>query len=324
MRIHRTAFALTSAFLIMVCLFAQVYAGAEPMGSIIEVMVPTQFPLSDSVQVVNTGAEVTALAGNVQIIKSGQSNYLFIPAQVENGAKLISLNDQEHGVIFRNNTVVLPVYKDSSRIASLVLAMDGMTANPDGFFGRVTGAELDIQGAAGVADGYNFSVDIAIFLKEISQKTTYQVRTDRANDVTDVIEAGLSPSGLSTLDIPVVVGVDSPDTESDDSIDFMIVSLKADSRWVQQYSGSNITLFKITHETASPLSTRGLKSGNDSLVYQAMLPGSSRLALAAIGNKTDKGIVLTTSNALDVVLFGGLLIILMFMLGIIIKRVIKR
>jgi len=324
MRIYRTAFALTTAVLIMVFLFAQVYAGAEPMGSITEVTVPTQFTLSGSAQSVSLGAKEATLAGNIQIIQTGQSAYLFIPAQVENGAILISLHDQEPGVVFRNNTMAIPVYKDASRIADLVLATESMTANSRGFLGRITGAELDIPEAAISIDRYNFSVNIAIFLKDLSRTTTYQVRTDNGINAVGVIDTGLSLPEISTLDVPLVIEVDGSDTKSRDAIDFMIVSLQVDSRWVQKYSGNNITLFEMTNETASPLSSRVLKSGNNTFVYQTVFPGSSRFALAATGSRTDEGLVLTTSNALDVALFGGLLIILIFTLGIIIMRVIKR
>ena len=324
MPVHPSAIALITAFLILVCISAQAHAETELVGSFKEVTVPLEFPISGSVQTVCTGVEELSLTGNVQIIQTGQTSYLFIPAQVENGAKLISLNDPEQDVVFRNNTIVLPVYENSSWVAGLVLATEGLTANNKGFFGRVTGAELDIPEAAITIGGFSFSADIAIFLKDLSQTTTYQVRTDSGIGASEVIDTRLSQTGLSTLDVPLVLEIEGSDRKSSDTIDFLIVSLKVDAGWVQKYSGQNITLFDITNETASPLPSRGLKSGNDTIVYQAILPGSSKIALAATGSKTDRGLVVSTSNILDVGLYGGLLLMLIFLLGIVIKRVVKR
>ncbi len=289
-----------------------------------EVNVPAQFPLSGSGQVVCTSIGGAALAGNVQLVYTGQSSYLLIPARVENGAKLISLYDSEKGIIFRNNTMALPIYQDSARVASMVLATDSMVANSEGFFGRITGAELDIPTGTTVHQGSNFSADIAIFLRDLPQGIAYRVETGKANQAADLINTGLSQAGLSAQEVPLAVEVYGTNPQSRDSVEFVVVTIGVDAGWEQKTGMSNATCYMCNNGSAVQQSYRVLKAGSDKLIYQLVSPGPGVFALAVTGGKMDRSLTDIPPDLLEILLLGGLLMMLTSLLIVMIQRVIRR
>ena len=315
---------IAAAIVVCIALAGSAHAG-QPADTVI-VAIPAQFPLSGSAVLESTGSTVGALAGNVQIMQADTASFLLIPAApAENGAKLTSLRDFETGVVFRNNTIALPIVKDSDVIARLVLATDEMMAGTDGYTGRITGVELDIPGGERTVDGYKFSAGTAIFLKSLPQGIAYRRVTIEGQDMKSAIDAALEPAGIASLAVPLAIEIDGADQKSRSTVEFIIISVSASQGWVEKYGSDNITIYGQQDTSATPLATRIVKADeNTAVVYQAVVSGPGTFALAAAGEKPESGLELSISGAGEVLIFGGLLTVLVSGLIIMIRRILKK
>jgi hypothetical protein len=266
---------------------------------------------------------MASVTGNMRIVNTGQSSYLFVPAEATNGARLISLHDPVSGIVFRNNTVALPIYHGSEIAAGLVLATEDMMAGREGFFGRIAGAELDIPIDPVSVTGNDFSAQASIFLRNLPPGIAFRAGTGSTTEAAGAINTALLPSGLMALEVPLVVGVSGADSLSESSIEFMIITMNADPAWVQKYGGNNITLCLLKNGTAVPQQYRAVKAEGDQIALEAVSPVMGTFALAAAG-KDPEGIDFSSSGLQDVLVFGGLLALLISVLIIMVRRIAKR
>ncbi len=289
------------------------------------VTIPQEYQLSGSAQPASTGVDNAGLSGSIQIIHAGPSSYLFIPAtDIVNGARLTAIQDSETGIVFRNNTMGLPVYGSSGKAAGLVLATEDMMADRGGYLGRITGARLEIPGGDVATERGNFSAGITIFLQDLPEGISYKTSVSIGDEFKDTIDFSLAPAGLSSLDVPLAIEADGTDLKSRSAIEFMIVSLSADQGWVERHQDRNITIYKLVNETAMPLSGRMLDPGSGRVVYQAVVPGPGKFALAAAGEKPEDSIYVSITGLLDVLVFGGLLVMLVSGLAFMLRRIGKK
>ncbi|CAJ37132.1 hypothetical protein [Methanocella arvoryzae] len=323
-RLPSSALPIAAAIVLFLSLAGIAHAGQT--ADAIVVTIPSQFPLSGPAELTSTGSTAGAVAGNIQIIHTDTASFLLIPAvSAENGARLTSLRDSETGVVFRNNTIALPVVKDSDVIARLVLATDEMIAGRDGYTGRITGVELDIPGGERTVDGHRFSAGTAIFLKSLPQGIAYRMVTTEGQDMKRAIDAALEPAGLAPPAVPLAIEVDGVDQKSRSMIEFIIVSVSTDQDWVEKYCSDNITIYGRHDTSVVPVATRLVKADdNTTVVYQAVVSGPGRFALAAAGEKPGSGLEWSISGAGEVLIFGGLLTVLISGLIIMVRRVLKK
>lgn len=311
------------ALLVAISLALAGYSAADAAADVTEVVIPSQFTLSASADTVTTGAQRASIAGGMQIINTGQTSYLFIPAETSNGAKLVSLHDPVTGIVFRNNTVALPIYQGSGIAAGLVLATEDMMAGREGFFGRIAGAELDIPGKPATRDGYNFSADTAIFLRDIPDDIACKVTTGSSTEARDAINTALLPSELMTLDVPLVIEVSSADPQSAGSIEFMIITINVDSAWVEKYGGKNISVYQLKNGTAVPRQYRALKADDGRIALETVVTAPGTFALATTGNSSG-GTGIISSGLRDMLVFCGLLALLISALAIMVRRMVRK
>ena len=325
MPVRLPSFALPAVAWIVILVFSAGYAHAEQPADKFVVTIPQEFQLSGSAQPVSTGGNNAALTGSVEIIHTGLSSYLFIPApDVVNGARLTAIQDSETGIVFRNNTMGLPVYGSQGRAAGLVLATADMMADRGGYLGRITGARLEIPGGDVATERGNFSAGVTVFLEDLPEGISYMTSLAEGSEFEDAIDFSLAPSGLSTLDVPLAIEADGADLKSRSAIEFMIVSLSSDQGWVERHQSRNITIYEVANDTAVPLSGRMLDSGSGRVVYQAVVPGPGTFALAAVGEKPEDSISVSISGLLDVLVFGGLLTMLVSGLVLMLRRIVKK
>lgn len=323
MPVRQPSFALTAAALIVILVAIAADACAERSADEMTVTIPQQFQLSGTAQPVSTGDRNAALTGNIQIVHTSRSSFLYVPADVVNGARLTALQDPEAGIVFRNNTIALPVYSDSGRTAGLILATEDMMADKGGYLGRITGARLEIPAEKISTGGHNFSGGVSIFLKDLTEGISYRTSVTGGEGMADAIDIALIPAGLSSREVPVAMEIDGADQQSRSAIEFMIVSLGADAGWAES-NGENITVYQRKNETAIPLSSRMVKGGDDTIAYQAVVLGPGTFALAAAGQKQDDGVSLSLSGLGDMLILGTLLAMLISVLIIMLRRVTKK
>ncbi|HMK46458.1 MAG TPA: hypothetical protein VK436_07505 [Methanocella sp.] len=289
----------------------------------IHVVIPSEYPLSGAVSgIISTGHNIS-VTGPVQVISNGESSILFIPAATENGTKLISLYDSGSGLLFRNNTMALPIGDNSKHVANLVLATENLTATAQGYSGSITGYEIDVTGLNVRQDGRNFTAGLKLFLKSLPVGASYRCSMENPEDAKGMIDESLASSGLSALDVPMAIGVTGENQQSGDSIGFIIASFMVESDWAGKYGDDNISVYECKNGLASGHRCKILTSGEDGIVYQAVMPDTATVALAATGERVDRGLYINTGNIIDIAIFGGLLVVLVSALAIMVRRMFK-
>lgn len=287
---------------------------AQPPGSI-EIVLPSAFPLSNSAQVADTGSYSGPVAGSIRVVSAGQSRYLEIPGAPANGSRLVTLADQERGITIQNNTLVAPVFQGSRQVGRLVLATDDLAAGPDGYFGRITGVELDTAPLAREAGGGNFSTTAAIFLAALNPGATFLVSVEAEPADT---------RGLPVQDIALTINVSGTTPEAGESIEFAIVSVAVDPGWIAGRGADNVTLYQLREDNATTQESRIFAAEGGQTVIQSVLPGGGTLVLAAPATGTDSSLAATAETAVDALVFGGLLLVLGAGLVIMIRRVTRK
>jgi hypothetical protein len=291
-------------------------ASAEEAAGI-DVQVPAAWALTPAAKAIDAvSGEYSLAGGEVKISGTGRAQFLHVPARGHNGTRLLSLYDPGSGIVFRNNTMIVPLSG-----GSLIVATDDIVAGQDGYSGMVTGLELDTQEISALRDGYRFSASASIFLKELVPAGSYRLAFVPGEPLTAAVSVDLAGDNLTLAAMPVVIEVDGTPEAGRDAMSFAIVTIQADHNWTREHEEKNLTLCLYRNDLLTRPQHRTLKAEDGSALYQAIVPGSGALALVAAGAP---GRGTGQTKVTDVLVLGSVLVVLVTALAIMVRRATKR
>ncbi len=307
------------------CVLLFVVAGtASASGPSANVSIPSSFMISEFGKAIDSvSSELASGPGPVAFTRSDNSLYVTVPAAARNGTRLVSLEDSESGIVFRNNTLLLPVYAGGEKAGSLVATTENLTADSYGFSGQVTGLELRLAGITSKHDSTNFTAGAVILLRDLPDGAEYGISFTDSDTAVKAITADLEIRGQAVADMSPPFDLGGVNQAGNDAIGYVIVTIQADREWPGPYDAENITLYRYSDGQLSRLQPRLLKTENGT-VYQAVVPGAGQFALVAA---TQPDRTITDASATDagmLAVLGSFLAILLIALAVMVRRVTKR
>ncbi|HEY3274432.1 MAG TPA: hypothetical protein VGJ92_11745 [Methanocella sp.] len=308
------------------CLLIALALTSSPAGasrSSVDMPVTASFQIAGVAKAVdNVSGEFSPGPGKIDITRGDHASYIRVLASAPNGTRLISLDDYESGIVFRNNTMLLPLYAAGEKTGSLVVATDNLIADTSGYAGMITGLELDSGKITAARNGHNFTAGTALSLTDLPAGATYRVAfTDNAS-LSEAVSADLEAYGQAAAVASPVLAVSTSVPAAGDMVGFVIVTVEADGDWTGPYGDKNITFYRYAGGQLSRLRFTTARSENGTLTYQAISPGTGLFLIAAPAPR-DEEVETVTASASDVVLLGGLLVILVIALLVMVRRVAK-
>lgn len=289
----------------------------------IQVQAPSSFILSPSAKAIDTVSnEYSMGGGEVSIVHTDHALFMKIPIRGRNGTRLISLDDPESGIVFRNNTMILPIYDGSLKTANLVIATGNISADSSGFFGVITGLELDTSDISVSRNGISLYASASIFLRDLSPGESYRLAFVTYEPVEAAVSRDLSSSNLTIADMPAVFEIAGKSQVDEDAMSFAIITLRTDTNWSRLYGGNNTRLYQYKNSTLSRPQSRILEAENGSYVYQVIVPDSCMLALVAAAVPPTPGV--KYPGMTDLIVLGSVLIILIIALIVMVQRAGRR
>jgi len=290
-------------------------------GTSVDMPLPSSFQLSSMAEATDSvSAVLNPGPGKIDITRGDQALYIRVPGPAGNGTRLVSLDDYESGITFRNNTLLLPLYAAGEETGTLVVATDNLTADSYGYAGMVTGLELDSGEIAAARDGHNFTAGTILSLTDLPAGAAYHVAFADNTSLSAAVTADLEASGLAmaAASPPVEVAASAPAVEN--VVSFVIVTIAAEENWTGTHSDNNVTFYRMAGGQLSRLRFSVIKSDDGSLVYQAMAPGAGQFVLVAATPRVAAAETVTASDN-GLVILGGLLAALVIALVIMVRRV---
>ncbi len=271
----------------------------------------------------NASGEFSPGPGKIDLIRVDHEVYVQVSTSARNGSRLLSLDDYESGIVFRNNTIILPVYSAGEKTGDLIVATDNLTANSYGYSGMVTGLELESRKITTIRNGENFSVSAIISLSDLPERATYRVTFADNASMTAAVSADLEASGLSSVATSQSVEVSAISPTTGNVVGFVIITIETGESLPGQYDDSNVTFYRFDNDELSRLRFSSVKSPEGILTYQAMAPGTG---LFMVADTVPRGPAAEgpTSNNSDLVILGGTLAVLVIALAAMVRRVRKR
>jgi hypothetical protein len=309
--------------LCLLIVLASVSSPAIASGSSIDIPVSASFQISGVAKAAdNTSAAVTPGPGKIDILKGDHGLYIRVPAPASNGTRLISLDDYESGITFRNNTMLLPLYSTGEQTGALVVTTDNLTADTNGYAGMVTSLGLASGKIVAARDGHNFTASIVISLTGLPAGATYCVAFSDNASLSEAISADLEIYGQTAAVASPALYVSASVPAAGDMVSFVIATFETDENWTGRYGDKNITFYSYAGGQLSRLRFTAGRSESGSLTYQAIFPGAGQFLIVDAAPRDQKET--TTASSSDIVLLGGLLATLVIALAVMVRRVIKR
>jgi hypothetical protein len=271
----------------------------------------------------NVSAEISPGPGKIDISRGDHALYLRVSAPAGNGTRLVSLDDYESGIIFRNNTMLLPLYAAGVNAGTLVVATDNLTADINGYAGMITGLELDSGKITAARDGRNFTAGAMLSLTDLPPGATYRFAFADNTSLSQAVSADLDANGqrAAVASPPLEVSASVP--AAGNVVSFVIVTVETGEDWAGSAGDKNITFYRYAGGQLSRLPFTAVRPGNGSLAYQAISPGTGLFVIVA-GAPCDTVTETVTAGNYDMVVLGGLLAALVIALAIMVRRVAKR
>jgi hypothetical protein len=312
-------------YIVAACALITIGAGtASASGPSVNISVPSSFAISEFGKAIDSVSDELAPGpGPVTFARGDNSLYVTVPAPARNGTRLVSLEDRESGIVFRNNTLTLPVYAAGEKAGSLVAATDNLTADRDGFSGQVTGLELRLAGIASTRNGTNFTAGAVILMRDLPAGAEYSISFTDNDPARKAISEDLEARGQAVAGMSPLLDLGGVNQAGKDAIGYVIVTVQADVDWPVPYGADNITFYRYSDGQLSRLQSRLMKTENG-IVYQAVVPGTGQFALVAAG-PLDR--LVTDASAMDagaLAVLSGILAVLLIALVAMVRRVTKR
>ena len=289
-----------------------------------------EMPVASSFQVSSLAKATDSIAGDfsigpgrVEITRDDHGMNIRLTGLPGNGSRLISLDDYESGIAFRNNTFLLPLYAGGGKSGELILATDNLIADSYGYTGIITGLQLDSGKITTERDGQNITAGVLITLTDLSDGSAYRFafidNTSLAEAILAVLEASGEAPAVETP--PVEITADS--ATAGNAISFVIVTIEISGNRTAPYIDKNLTFYRYADGELSHLRFSADRSGSDRLVFQAIAPGPGQFQVVAPAPRGPAKENVSTGS-LDVLLLGGLLAGLVIALTVMVRRVTRR
>ena len=305
-------------------LLALAASPALASGAAVNLSVPSSFPVSSVARATDSdGNPLSPGPGSVDFTHVNGALYVKVAAPSVSGSRLVSLDDDESGITFRNNTLVLPIYSGGARAGTLVATTDNLTAVDGGFFGAITGLELDPAELTAATDGMGFTAGAALLLGDLPASADYDLAFADNETVNEAIRQDLEASGLAPAGMTPVFGV-SGSPAGAGAISDMIVTVAAVGDWGRRYGGGNATFYRFADGGLSRAPYRRLDAGNGSVAYQAVVPGAGQLVVVAPEPRDQPPAPGQAAGLDDIALLGGVLAALLIGLAYMVRRVTRR
>jgi hypothetical protein len=307
------------------CVLITIAAGiASASGQSVNVSVPSSFVISEYGKAIDSSSNEPGIGpGQIMFARDDKGLFVRVPASAHNGTRLVSLEDLESGIVFRNNTIMLPVYAAGEKAGSLVATTDNLNAGSDGYSGQVTGLELHLAGIASSRNGTNFTAGAVILLRDLPAGVEYRISFADSDLAVKAISSDLGPKGQTIADMSPPLDLEAVNDASEDAAGYVIVTIQTDRDWPGLFDAGNITFYRYSDGRLSVLKPRLLKTENGT-AYQAVAPGTGQFALV-VARPVDHAV--TEASVTDVgglAAIGGILATLLFALAVMVRRVTKR
>jgi hypothetical protein len=261
--------------------------------------------------------------GKIDIARGNDALYIRVPGPVSNGTRLTSLNDKESGIVFRNNTLLLPLCSAGEKTGALIITTDNLTVDSNGYAGMITGLELDSGKITAAREGNNFSAATAISLTDLPAGATYRVAFADNASLSAAVSADLETIGFAGAAVSPPVEVSASTPAAGNVVSFVIVTLETERNWTGMYGDDSIIFYRFAGGQLSRLRYSVRKSSGGGLAYQAIAPGAGQFQVVAGAPREPLPETVTASNS-DIAMFGGLLAALLIALAVMVRRVAKR
>jgi hypothetical protein len=295
---------------------------AQAAGTSTDVLVPVSFSLSDAALATDNESNAISLnGGNIEILRPDKALVLWVPALPGNSSRLTALNDPKSGIIFRNNTMSLPLY-NGLRAGMLIVTTDNLTADGEGYSGLITGLEIDLEKITIASNSSSFKADVTLILKDLLYEAAYRISFTNATppeDISvDIEAAGLMPAAMSPT-----IEVEGNTEGARDAISFVFLTLETTSNWSQPYGSDNITFYSCCDRLYRlPFTTT--KTAGGVVKYQAISPESGQFVIVATMPRVQAAQEARSAIPVDAAVIGGTLAVLVFALAVMVRRVAKR
>ena len=262
-----------SALLSVFILIAISSAVAQCQGAnSLDIPVPSAFTISNTTAF-GDNSTTFGIQGGINLTNYGGSLYVAIPTNAPDGVTLMYFQDNSTRILFRNNTLALPIGADNVQPASLVLATGDVVSSGGQFYGQVDGIELDT-----VALSYgNVSDDAVIYLNSLPQGASYRISLSDDQHAKDAIMSEALQDGESgTIEYPMIE-IAGTTNDSQNSIGYVILRTNSGSRPVS----GNVTAYRYYDGGPLMLPCKTINSV-DGTYYEAISPGPG--VFAFVGN----------------------------------------
>jgi hypothetical protein len=313
-------------YLAAVCLLIVMMAGVTAAsGTSLDLSVPSSFALSGAAIATDSDSnELVPGESMVEFIGGDQDLFIRVPAPARNDTRLVSLDDPESGIYFRNNTMLLPIYTDGVKAGSLVVTTENLTAGSEDFSGLVTGMELDTEEISSAS----FTAGAALFLQDLPEGAEYHISFTGNDTVEKALWADLEKINQAVADMSPTFSL-AGDTEAGrDAVSDVIVTIRTDDSWLRLYEGCNVTFYRYYDDRLSRLEFKPMNE-EESTTFQAIMPGMGQFVLV-VAKKLDHTIKVTQPEDTqpmetgEVAVLGGVLAVLLLALAFMVGRVTKR
>lgn len=245
----------------IVILFALAPAIACAQGSI-DISLPPSY-IINATKGYDPSSNAVDIWGNIEFIENGDSVYLSIPTNAPAGVKLAFFQDTGTRVLFRNNTLLLPINDTSGPVANLVLMTGDMRCDNGKFYGQVTGIEVDTK----TMGGGDAMASAVLYLSRWHAGASYRVSISSDDQVKKSVMAEASKNGQAG-NVKLMLNVNGTSQGSSSSIGYAIVHMKIDGPGAD----GNVSAYRYHDGAVSKLTCKAIRS-NDSVVYETISSG---------------------------------------------------
>lgn len=312
-------------YMIAACLLLSISTDiAAASGPSLPVPIPASFAVSESGKAIDDGSsEYIPGPGPIVFTRGDNALYVRVPAAGRNGTRLVTLDDRESGIVFRNNTMILPIYTAGEKAGCLVATTENLTAKSDSYYGQVTGLELHLAGVSAVRNGTNFTAGAVILLRDLPAGSEYRISYADSDTVSKAISADLAARGQAVADMSPMLDIESVAPAGNDAAGYVIVTIQAEGDRPWSNDANNTTLYRYSDGKLAGLRPGFLKTENG-VAYQAVEPGMGQFVLVATKPLDSAATDSPAEDAGGLALIGGALAFLLIALAAMVRRVTKR
>lgn len=297
---------------------------AAASGPSVDIPVAASFVVSGEARATdNVSGDFSPGPGRIEVVRDDRASYVRLATPAGNRARLVSLDDRDSGISFRNNTFLLPLYAAGEKAGALALATDGLTADSYGYAGMITGIQLDSRKIETGRDGQNFTADVLMSLTDLPAGAAYRIAFEGNASMEAAVADELNAFGLAAAATTPPLEISASNAVAGSAIGFVIVTIETEENWTGTYGDRSLILYHFAGDRLSRLPFSSIRTGTGGMAYQAIAPGAGHLVIVA---PASQGMAKGEAAAVDgdIILLGCLLAVLVIALGAMIRRVLKR